>query len=352
MKTTSIGGTIAGIMDKTLPPPPRSTANPAPIRPANSVRRTCTIDVSWPDGDQGDRLFIGRARDYRTPSSGGHGKVLDEAEFQARLALDKTINSITATPPHAGIESLVGVRGGNHLRLFIKETMPELISEGAPIYLPLDDISGTALVSAFAWSQWHDNWAEMLRQRMKPEEFDRMMAERVNVCWGLQEGNSGVSADGPPKNVAEADAGDVRNPADPDGWHKLPENEGPGFRRARRIDVTRDDAGRLIRIDAAFQDSAKRKDGSRVAIHEYNLAATADAETLEILSLQPEARILPFSECPGAVHNTQRLIGSRISDIREEVLANLRGPQGCTHLNDALRALAEVPKLADYLVPA
>jgi hypothetical protein len=338
-------------MTMTLTPAPRKTANPAPVRPAHSVRRTSSIDVSWPDGDQGDRLFIGRVRDYRTSASGAPGKVLDEAEFRARLALDKTITSITSTPPHAGIANLVGVRGGNHLRLFIKETMPELISEGAPVYLALDDISGTALVSAFAWSQWHENWQEMMRSRMKPEEFDKLLAERVNVCWGLQEGNSGVSTS-PPKDVGQAEAGDVRNPADPKGWHELPENDGPGFRRARRIDVTRDDAKGLIHIDAAFQDSAARKDGGRVAIHEYNLAVTADAETLEILSLQPEARILPFSECPGAVHNTQRLVGSRISDIREEVIANLRGPQGCTHLNDALRALAEVPKLADYLVPA
>ena len=214
-----------------LPPPPRKTANPAPVRPANSVRRTSSIDVSWPDGDQGDRLFIGRVRDYRTPAAGGPGKVLEEAEFRARLAQDKTITAITATPPHPGIENLVGVRGGNHLRLFIKETMPELISQGAPIYLALDDISGTALVSAFAWSQWHDNWQELIRSRMKPEEFERMMSERVNICWGLQEGNSGVSPSGPPQNVAEADAGDLRNPADPQGWHELPENDGPGFRR-------------------------------------------------------------------------------------------------------------------------
>jgi len=313
------------------------------------VRRTCSIDVSWPDGEGGDRLFIGRVRDYRTPEAGKPGTVLDEAEYRARLAQDKTITAITATPAPPKVDQLVGVRGGNHLRLFIKEVMPELISGGAPIYLPLDDISGTALVSAFAWSQWHDDWAERLRSSMKPEEFERMMSDRVNICWGLQEGNSGVTNDGP-RNVAEADAGDLRNPADPHGWHELPESGGPGFRRARRIDVTRDPGGKLIHIDAAFQDSAKRRDGSRVAIHEYNLAATADADTLEILTLEPEARILPFSECPGAVHNTQRLIGKRISDIRDDVLALLRGPQGCTHLNDALRALAEVPKLAGYLV--
>jgi len=322
------------------------------MRPANSLRRTSSIDVSWPDGDQGDRLFVGRVRDYRTPPTGGPGTLLDEAEFRARLALDKTVNSITATPAPPRIEDLVGVRGGNHLRLFIKETMPELISQGAPIYLALDDISGTALVSAFAWSQWHENWAERLRATMKPEEFERLMVERVNVCWGLQEGNSGVNPSGLPQNVAEADAGDLRNPADPQGWHELPENDGPGFRRARRIDVMRDETKGIIRIDAAFQDSAARKDGSRVAIHEYNIAATADLGTLELLTLEPEARILPFSECPGAVRNTQRLIGSRLPEIREQVIANLRGPQGCTHLNDALRALAEVPKLADYLVPA
>ena len=177
----------------TLPPPLRQTATPAPARLANSVRRTMSIDVSWPDGNVGERLFIGRCRDYRTPEAGGSGTVLDEAEFQARLNADKTITAIEATPAPAGIERLVGVRGGNHLRLFIKETMPELITEGAPIYLPLDDISGTSLVSAVAWAQWQDNWAEEFRQRVGTAELERMMAERVNVCWGLQEGNSGIS---------------------------------------------------------------------------------------------------------------------------------------------------------------
>jgi hypothetical protein len=331
----------------TLPPPPRSTSNPAHARPANSVRRTSSIDVSWPDGEEAGRLFIGRVRDYLTPTAGAPGKVLDEAEFRARLTDDKTITAITAEPAFAGVERLVGMRGGNHLRLFIKESMPALIENGAPIYLALDDISGTALVSAFAASHWNGDFMERMRSRVSAEELAKMMTDRINVCWGLQEGNSGVSGDGPRRDVAQAKAGDVRNPADPQGWHELHDPEGPHFRRARRIDVTRDD--RLLRIDAAFQDSVSLKAGGRGAIHEYNLAVTADADTLEILTLEPEARILPFSECPGAIHNAKRLIGSRISDVRESVLAQLRGPQGCTHLNDALRALAEVPKLAGYL---
>ncbi|MDE8654001.1 DUF2889 domain-containing protein [Novosphingobium sp. H3SJ31-1] len=333
----------------TLPPPPRSTANPAPFRPADSVRRTSSIDVSWPDGPEGERLFIGSARDLLTPVAGGPGETVAQARFEARLAQDKTITTITADRDPGMIAQLVGARGGGHLRLLLKEVMPDLIARSDPLYLVLDDISGTALVSDFAWSQWFPDWAERLRDRLGAEEHARLMEKRVNICWGLQEGHSGVQPGGPPNNVADADAGDVRNPADPHGWHELPESEGPGFRRARRIDVVRDEAAGLLRIDSAFQDSAKQKDGGRVAIHEYRMTATADLETLEILALTPEARILPFSECPGAVHNTQRLVGRRISDIREDVLAQLRGPQGCTHLNDALRALADVPRLAGYL---
>ena len=337
----------------TVPPPLRDTANPAPPRKANSVRRTMSIDVTWPDGIQGGRLFVGRCRDYRTPADGGAGTVLDQAEFHANLAEDKTITAISATPAPPKLDSLVGVRGGNHLRLFIKETMPELISEGAPIYLPLDDISGTSLVSAFAWSQWHGGWNESMIAHLKPGELEKLMEERVNVCWGLQAGNSGITGTANRGDIAQADAGDVRNPADPEGWHELFEVDGPGFRRARRIEVQRDNAAGLIRIDAAFQDSAKRRndDGSigRGAIHEYNLKATAELATGKLLTLEPEARILPFGECPGAVHNTQRLVGRTLAEIREAVLEQLRGPQGCTHLNDALRALAEVPKLAGYL---
>lgn len=330
----------------TLPPPLRNTANPAPVRPRGSVRRTSSIDVSWPDGVEGQRRFIGAARDLWTPLAGEDGLTLAEARYEARMTEDKTITAISAMPAPPGIGALVGARAGGHLRGLLREVMPDLVAQAHPLYLVLDDLSGTALVSSFAWSQWHPDWADRLRAKMGMEQHERMMEQRVNVCWGLQEGNSGVSGDVDPKQVANADAGDLRNPGDPLGWHPLADHDGPGFRRARRIDVTRDDASGVIHIDSAFQDSAMRRDGTRVAIHEYNLRASADAATLELLSIEPEARILPFSECPGAVTNTRRLVGRNLGAIREEVLAHLRGPEGCTHLNDALRALADVPELA------
>jgi hypothetical protein len=59
--------------------------------------------------------------------------------------------------------------------------------------------------------------------------------------------------------------------------------------------------------------------------------------------------VLPFIECPGAVTNAAKLVGTPLPLIREAVLRDLRGTAGCTHLNDALRALAEVPKLVEQL---
>jgi hypothetical protein len=341
---------MSGVMDlATLPPPPRSTANPAPARPSASVRRTSSIDVSWPDGDGADRLFVGRARDYLTPAGGGAGRVIAEGGYRARLAEDKTITAIEGEPADARLARLVGVRGGHHLRLSIQQHMPDLIATAAPLYLPLDDISGAALVSAFAWSQWHGDWIERMRARLGDAEFTRMAANRVNICWGLQEGNSGASPDRPAREFGHANARELRNPADPEGWHAFPPSpDGPGFRRARRIDVTRDAAG-PIRIDAAFQDSATQPGGGRIAVHEYRIVATVDPQRLTLLTLDPEPRILPYSECPGAVHNARRLIGSSIAEVRTTVLGELRGPAGCTHLNDALRALAEVPRLAEHL---
>lgn len=334
---------------ETFPPAPRTTANPAPVRPVNSVRRTSSIDVSWPDGVDKPRQFIGRVRDYRSAESGLSGDVVNEAEMHAVLDDTKTIMSISAQPAPANIGKVVGQRAGGHLRMFVREVMPELVETGAPLYLILDDLSGSALVSNISWSLWDERSMMDRRAGVSEEEFEQMMTGRANVCWGLAEGNSGLKHRRDVGDVAAARAGELRNPADPEGWHEFPQNEGPGFRRARRIDVWRDAASGLLMVDSAFQDSAKTQHGDRIAIHEYLLSVTADPDTLEILTLEPTPQILPFPECPGAVANTQRLVGASLADIRDDVLRQLRGPEGCTHLNDAMRALADVPMLAGYL---
>lgn len=331
-----------------MPPPPRRTANPAPVRTSGSVRRTSSVDVSWPDGLDGERLFVGAARDLWTPVA-GDGLVLSQGRFEARLTADKTITAIVAEPASPGIAALVGARAGGHLRMLLREVMPEIASGAHPLYLALDDLSGSALVSTFASAQWLAAERRSCERESERTPPTRVTTPPADVCWGLQAGSSGVTGNLDTGDIADADAGDVRNPLDAMGWHAFFEPTGTGFRRARRIDVTWDETVGVIRIDSAFQDSAARRDGSRLAIHEYLLRATADITTLEVLSIAPEARVLPFPECPGAMANVQRLVGRNLAEIREEVLAQLRGPEGCTHLNDALRALADVPKLMDRI---
>lgn len=342
------GRVILTAMELTIPKPPRETANPAPPRPAGSIRRTSSIDVSWSDGAAGDRVLHGVARDLITPSGGGAGSIRATAAMEARLHLDRTIASIAADPAPARLQELVGAKGGGHLRMLMQEVLPELIEGGDPLYLLLDDISGVSLVSSWAWSLWNPDWLLAMRESMGGD-MAKMMEDRADVCWGLQRGNSGMDPDRRSISEGSADGGELRNPSDPAGWHEFPALDGVTMRRARRIDVWRDTASGTIEIDSAFQDSAPRPDGTRAALHEYRLRASADPDTLELLTLEPEARVLPFHECPGAVGNARALNGSSLPAIRQSVLSDLRGPRGCTHLNDALRALADVPKLLEAL---
>jgi hypothetical protein len=335
-------------MELTLPKPPRETANPAPPRPRGSVRRTTSIDVTWPDGPAADRVLHGVARDLVTPPDGGEGTVHAAATMEAVLRPDRTIAEISAEPEPPGLQELVGAKGGGHLRLLMQEVLPGLIAEAHPLYLLLDDISGTSLVCSWAWSLWNPDWLAAMRESMGGD-MAKMMEERAGVCWGLQKGHSGLDPDRPAMQDEAAAAGDLRNPADPGGWHRFPALEGVTMRRARRVDVWRDAGTGRIEIDSAFQDSAPRPDGSRAALHEYRLRASAHPESLELLSIEPEARVLPFHECPGAIPNARALVGSSLPAIRETVLSDLRGPRGCTHLNDALRALADVPRLIEAL---
>ena len=43
------------------------------------------------------------------------------------------------------------------------------------------------------------------------------------------------------------------------------------------------------------------------------------------------------------------IVGTPLGELRTTVLERLSGTRGCTHLNDAMRALAEVPTLLTEL---
>jgi hypothetical protein len=94
-----------------------------------------------------------------------------------------------------------------------------------------------------------------------------------------------------------------------------------------------------------FQDSSTRPEGGRIAVHEYTLTATADPESMTLAGVVGVPRVLPYPECPLAVRLVDALVGAPLADLRSVVLERLPGVAGSTHLNDALRALADVPDL-------
>lgn len=324
--------------------PPRQSAGAAPVRAPESVRRTSSIDICWPSGRAGNMRMIGRARDIVTPKAGGSPVVCAEDAFEALLSPERSIISITAHPPRAALSRLVGERGGGGLRRALEQIIPEERRNATPLYLILDDIAGGSLVAGWAWSQWDPNWLENSRAALKGFDLEKAFRSREGICTGFSPGSSAFS---PKTNRSGTPTPDLRNPDDPEGWHAFTAQDGSvGLRRARRIDVRLD--GDII-IDSAFQDSATTSSGGRAVVHEYRLMASADPKSLRLLSIQAEPRVLPFLECPTAARNVERLLDTPLPELRDKVLEELKGTAGCTHLNDALRALAEVPALARHL---
>lgn len=330
------------------PVPPRDPeqavagpAGPAPVRPAWSVRRTSTIDMTWPDGLGQQLRLDGRARDAVTSTPDAPPVVVGAATTSVGIGENRMIEDIVADPDRATLQRLVGCRGGGYLRAALDEHLHEDRVAGTPLYLLLDDISGTSLIAGFAWSQWTDDWMQAGR---------RPAPNMEGVCIGFRPGSSALTERGefgPSHRIQVVPP--LVNDDDPFGWHDLADLPDVSMRRARRIDVWRDPDDGTIMIDSAFQDSAGHPDGPRIAVHEYRLAATADADTLVLQTVRPDARILPFRECPSAVGTASTVLGTEIGDLRTTVLERLAKTNGCTHLNDALRALAEVPVLLAHL---
>jgi hypothetical protein len=315
-------------------------AGPAPRRQPRSVRRTSSIDMTWPRGRRQSMDFHGVARDIFTPATGAPVTVIRQDEMRATIAPDRTIEAIAALPERPGIAALVGVKGGGYLRQALNGALPQEQADGTPLYLLIDDISGSSLIAGWAWSRWPDN--SILDEEVRARHA-ALRSQMEGICIGFRPGSRALDEDFGSADVHKAaPVVPLAHPEDPDGWHDLTVHSAVSMRRARRIDVWID--GEVI-IDAAFQDSASAPAGGRIAVHEYGLRVTAATDTLLITSIVATPHVLPYDECPAAIGNIGRLVGRPLAELRTLVLEELPRQLGCTHLNDAMRALAEVPAL-------
>jgi len=320
---------------------PGGSGRSAPPRRAGSVRRTTTIDFTWPDGMSGDVLLDGRARDLRTDGEGGSTEL---AVSSLRMVTDagRIIKETGSVPELPGLRALAGESAMSGYRRRLAATGAAAGLAGTPLYQLLDDVPGATLVSGAAWQLWHGREQYL---ELKKDVSRRIMRD---ICTGYQDGSSALNPDGTLRwEQGRSPAVDIDDAGDELAWHARADPDGVTMRRARRIDVWAD--GAVVRVDAFFQDSSTLPGGGRQSIHEYTLTAEADRAAGVVRAVTPVPRVLPYRECPLAVTHVGALAGTPLAELRAAVPERLRGPLGCTHLNDMMRALADVPALASGL---
>ncbi|WP_106401541.1 DUF2889 domain-containing protein [Actinocorallia populi] len=311
-----------------------------PVRRPGTVRRTVTTDMLRPEGVQGPLVLRLRGRDLRTGPA-GEAELLAEASGEAVVDYHdgKTLLELRTDPARPALAELCGRSVASGFRRGLDVLDPALIDECDLLYLLLDDVPVTTLVSGHAVT------VERLPGSEIPPERRRHFP--ADLCAGFVTGGtliSGVLELGTPPVVTGPLAPALDDPDDPAGWHDMDPLPPTGMRRSRRIDVSPARDGRSeAEIEALFRDSYVLGDGRETVIHEYTL--TARARDGVVTECRAQARVLPWTECPGAVASAGRIAGVRLDELRSHVRTRFAGVSTCTHLNDMLRSLHDVPVL-------
>lgn len=307
-----------------------------PGRVPGSVRRTVTTDMLRPDGIDGPLLLVGRGRDLHTGPD-GEPRVLATASMRAEVDFTGgwSVRSLTSDPERPALQQAVGHTAGSGFRARVLAADPTLPDEHGLLHQLLDDVPVTTLVSGHAWG------AETVRRGDRTMPAGRSPFGR-DMCAGFADGGTimaEVDAGGRPPIVTGPVAGELTT-ADPWAWHDLPALPPHAMRRARRTDVG---PGPDPRVDVLYRDSYVRPDGLETVIHEYVVTVHVDGD--RIGSIRATPRALPWVECPAAAASAERLAGVPLSGLRRLVRETFTGTSTCTHLNDTLRSLEDVPAL-------
>jgi hypothetical protein len=332
------------------PPPDQSIAG-TPLRRPGSVRRTAHINMFWPGGFDTPMHLAGRCRDLVTWPD-GRPAVQAMAQMEVEVGDLRTIAAISTAPDHPTIGRLVGASGGRRFRTAIDDALPGDREAGTPLHFLLDDIAGCTLIAGFAWSQ-HRPGTELggaeWQERRPAKAFTGRTADGRIICSGLRPGGYSHVSREEGRTVPHflRVAGDLSSEADKSAWHEIDPAPEVCMRRRRRIDAWL--SGPDIVVDAHFRDSMWSREHVELALHEYTLSAVIDVDSHVLRSVEATPKVLPFPECPWAAPHTDELVGTPVEGFRTSVQDTLTELHCCTHLNDMLRGLAEVPILVARL---
>lgn len=308
-------------------------------REPGSVRRTTSVDMRRPDGADGDLLLYGRARELVTPRDGSPW-VRGHASLDMRVAFlnGRKITALTTEPALPALDALIGSPAASGFRARMRKAVPGEHLGRTLLHLLLDDVPGAALVSGYSvGAAGVPNVGERAAYRHTPD-----------LCAGFRQGGTimlEVGRAGSVPRVTGPVAPPLDDPGDPLAWHPLEPLTPEGMRRRRRLDVWVGADG-LLEVRSHFRDSHLDGSGRETVIHEYDVDARVEPGTWRVRAAEATVRVLPWRECPAAAGSAERLVGRSLVHLREEVRRDFRGPSTCTHLNDQLRSLADVPVLA------
>lgn len=331
----------------------QAPSRPAPSPPerlAGSVRRTSHVDMHWDlpaDAEPfaaGSLHLRGSARDLLTREADA-SEILGEAQVDARVDDTGGLAAMHTAPRTGDVAALLGVRVGAGFRQRADAAFPG--EAGTPLGLLIDDLPVAALISGYA----------RVRRAMTAGAHPRDLAPRTaadhqaDLCSGWAAGGTMIQSilDGQGIPYRRGPMAPGPAPGDPAGWHAEPPLPPGAMRRRRRIDVVPASAASgSLRVDAMFRDTWMDLEGREEVLHEYTVEARLDAtgECIETISADP--RVLPFGECPGAADHVSKLAGLAVAGLRRSVRETLVSTESCTHLNDLLRALADIPTLRGY----
>jgi hypothetical protein len=337
------------------------------------VRRTSTIDMLRPDGLLGPLVLDGRARDLATGPD-GTAAVLAVSGCAARIDFTggRELAEISTAPDRPALHALLGRRVSSGFRAAVLAADPRLSAEDGLLNLLLDDfpvatlVSGHAVGAGLAGAGLAGTGRSVLslaeatgqpragraplsaRAQSQPGQSQPDQRQpspfKRDLCAGFADGGTimnDVDATGRPPLVTGPAAPPLTS-ADPLGWHETGPLPPHAMRRSRRMDVT---PGPLAIIDVLYRDSHVGGDGTETIVHEYTVSATVDTAAGVLVSCSATPRVLPWVECPAAALSAGRLTGLPVAGLRKHVRDTFLGTSTCTHLNDTLRSLEDIPAL-------
>jgi hypothetical protein len=321
------------------------------------VRRTTSVDMLRPNGIEGELVVVGVGRDLVTPLEGAPS-VVDAGAFEATVDYvnAQQVVGLTSTPAIDGLDQLLGRSASTGFRAALNDVVADQDLVGRPVYQLLDDLPVVTLISGYSPQQalaaqgaGRDAPTGVM-QRRAPEGLE--LIQQAGLCAGWKADGTIMlgMAEGLPPVVTGPDAPSLERTDDPWAWHEMPgELPAHAMRRRRRIDVVPEPDGATLLVDAHFRDSHMDDEGDETVVHEYVVRVLLDAHDLRVLEASATPRVLPWSECPAAAGSAGRLVGGTLDGLRASVRAEFLGTSTCTHLNDALRALEDVPALVRHL---